>query len=326
MVDMQQELKEKTDYIVVFVSILFLRTKTRFLQRISTHNQYENKPKITSRSLFKPGLINLKAIKYFHSDSSSLENTRPASSSQERRSHAQVLFISLNIISCRRRNETKLLDLNMSLSAKNSELEKQIASIKLECSMSFISSAVNCILCIRPSNQRSKFSPSSFSTTNGCVTASSKSNPSAVSVLFSSSSFLQESTLYKWLLLDTLRVNFPNAELPIELHDRIYTETQSLTAQLNATTTQLQQLHEDFDTYKRKTRAATLKLQQFVTQGKSSQVESELRQQIKALEDETQELRRSNSSFQSQLEALESVRKASGRLKGANEEQNKTRR
>ena len=121
-------------------------------------------------------------------------------------------------------------------------------------------------------------------------------------------------------------MNFPNVELPIELHDRIYTETQSLTAQLNATTTQLQQLREDFDTYKRKTRAATLKLQQFVTQGKSSQVESELRQQIKALEDETQELRRSNSSFQSQLEALESVRKASGRLKGANEEQNKTRR
>ena len=192
--------------------------------------------------------------------------------------------------------------------------------------MSFISSAVNCILCIQPSNQRSKFSPSSFSTTNGCVTASSKSNPSAVSVLFSSSSFLQESTLYKWLLLDTLRVNFPNAELPIELHDRIYTETQSLTAQLNATTTQLQQLREDFDTYKRKTRAATLKLQQFVTQGKSSQVENELRQQIKALEDETQELRRSNSSFQSQLEALESVRKASGRLRGENEEQNKTRR
>lgn len=119
--------------------------------------------------------------------------------------------------------------------------------------------------------------------------------------------------MFKWLLLDTVRMNFPNVQLPIELHDMIYTETRSLSAQLTATTTQLDQLRADFETYKRKTRAATLKLQQIATQGKNQQAEAALREQVKTLEGETEELRRCNDALRSQVESIEKAKKAAGR-------------
>ena len=108
-------------------------------------------------------------------------------------------------------------------------------------------------------------------------------------------------------------MNFPNVELPIELHDMVYTETRSLSAQLSAATTQIDQLRTDFETYKRKTRAATLKLQQIATQGKSQQAEAELREQVKTLQDEAEELRRCNESLRSQVETMEKAKKAAGR-------------
>ena len=202
----------------------------------------------------------------------------------------------------------------MSLSSKNSELEKQIAAIKLECSMSFVSTAVKCtpfyfsVPCSHPS-PRLRHSQQS---TNVLLPAQSQIRRILRFLSFSLSS-PAETTLFKWLLLDTVRMNFPNVELPIELHDMVYTETRSLSAQLSAATTQIDQLRADFETYKRKTRAATLKLQQIATQGKSQQAEAELREQVKTLQDEAEELRRCNESLRSQVETMEKAKKAAGR-------------
>ena len=132
--------------------------------------------------------------------------------------------------------------------------------------------------------------------------------------------------MFKWLLLDTVRMNFPNVQLPIELHDMIYTETRSLSAQLTATTTQLDQLRADFETYKRKTRAATLKLQQIATQGKNQQAEAALREQVKTLEGEPEELRRCNDALRSQVEAMAKAKKAAGRLSEGLRRRTKRRR
>ena len=214
----------------------------------------------------------------------------------------------------------------MALSSKNSDLEKQIASIKLECSMSFVSSAVNCSLF--PLSFSVAIQVLAFVIVNNQKMCFCQLKLKSVGSFgrFTCLSSSPETTIFKWLFLETVQMNFPNTQLPIELHDMVYTETRSLSSQLHTATAQLDQLRADFETYKRKTRAATLKLQQVATQGKATQAEAELRQQVKALEGTAEELRRSNEALQSQVESLEKARKAAGRRGGASEEQNKTKR
>ena len=87
----------------------------------------------------------------------------------------------------------------------------------------------------------------------------------------------------------------------------IHTEKQSLCKELETTTKQLDQIREDFEKYKKKTRAATLKLQQSVASFKNAQNDQHLHDQIKALETEKEGMIHQIEDLQSQVDHLETL-------------------
>ena len=107
--------------------------------------------------------------------------------------------------------------------------------------------------------------------------------------------------------METVQGAFPDVKLPVELHDMIHTEKQSLCKELETTTKQLDQIREDFEKYKKKTRAATLKLQQSVASFKNAQNDQHIHDQIKALETEKEGMIHQIEDLQSQVDHLETL-------------------
>lgn len=80
--------------------------------------------------------------------------------------------------------------------------------------------------------------------------------------------------MFKWLYLDTVLSQFPSTskkhlvviivDVPKEVHQTSHTSTPSINNQIVELTSELGRVKEEYETYRKKSRMATVKLQQEV--------------------------------------------------------------
>ncbi|KNB43131.1 hypothetical protein JH06_3332 [Blastocystis sp. subtype 4] len=195
----------------------------------------------------------------------------------------------------KRRNETRLLDLNSSLQSKNTDLEKQIESLRYSFATDWVGmdvTNVEVLLHVVVENQDMCYCRLTYPTVG---------------------SFRYESTC-KWLQLDVLRQSFPSAIIPTEIHSVLHSELHSTLQDLNVTQKELESLQSEYENYRKRTRIATVKLQQALASSQQSDTLKEFQQKVNELELKEQQLRSETqekdialSSLRGQLQKREEV-------------------